>query len=378
MYKLKQISFFLLAMALTVSCSNTAEVSDTPANESPESNLFSIEKSMLDNTKMSLGEISAQEFFDVVQANGSIEVPMSAKAEISPMVAGFVKQVPFLVGDKVNAGDLLVELQNPEFIKMQQNYLETKEEFQFVQAEYERQKTLSEENISSTKNFQKASSDYKLKLAQLNGLRETLKLFKVDLNALEKGEFTSSMKIYSPISGFISFLEAPIGAYVAPGDVLMMLINTSHKHLELEVFEKDVLKIAKGQQIRFRVPDAGSAYYKGTVFQVNKSIDSQKKTLLVHGHLADEEANFLQGMYVEADILTDGVKGLAVPSRAVFEEDGAFYILRYVETTDSDYVFEKTEVKLGKANEQYTQLLNSELKEGDRILDKGVFRLIGN
>lgn len=374
----KQFFVFLFVITLFGSCKNKPEASETAEPTTVDNNLIVVSKALVESTNMSLGTLSTEDFYDVVQATGAIEVPVNSKAEISPMTAGFVSTILHIVGDKIKKGELLFQLRNPEFIAMQQSFLEVKEELKFLQSEFDRQKLLSEENISSQKSFQKASSDYKLKLAQYNGQKETLKLLNVDMTKLEQGDYTPNIRIYAPIDGFISGIYTAIGSYVAPGDVLMSMINTSHKHLEVEVFEKDVMKLANGQGIRFRVPDASNTFFDGTVFQVNKAIDMERRTILVYGHLADENANFLQGMYIEAEILTDKHSGLAVPSRAVFEEEGDFYILVYQSENDKEFVFEKTLVLPGRISEHFTQILSSSLKPGDKIMDKGVSRLLGN
>lgn len=372
-------SFVLLfAIAILGSCNNKVETTETEQENGVENNQFIVSKTLLESTNMTIGQVITNDFYDIVQATGAIEVPVSSKADISPMVAGFVSKIPYLVGDKVRKGDLVMHLQNPEFIGMQQAYLEAKAELVFLQSEFERQKLMSEEKISSQKSFQKASSDFKLKQAQYEGLKETLRLLNVDLTQLDTGVFTSTIRIFAPIDGFISRVNATIGAYVAPGDVLLSLINTSHKHLELEVFEKDVLKLENGQKIRFRVPDAAIDYFEGTVFQVNKAIDMEKRTLLVHGHLAEENNNFLRGMYVEGEILTAKTSAIAVPSRALAVKDGQYYILIFEKESGNDLIFVKTPVKIGLVTEQFTQIISPALLPGVKIMDKGVFRLVGN
>ncbi|MFH1001187.1 MAG: efflux RND transporter periplasmic adaptor subunit [Bacteroidota bacterium] len=374
----KNIFIFIFAFALLNSCKNSIEPTENETETAAETMQVVLDKSLLERTKMTIGEIVEQDFYDVVQATGAIEMPANSKADISPMFSGFVNAIPYLVGDKAEKGSLMFQLQNPEFITMQQSYLKAGEELKFLQSEFERQKLLANENLNSKKNFQKASSDYQSKLAEFNGMKEMLALLNVDLSKLDKGFYTSKINIYAPINGFVSGIYTSIGTYVSPGDRILTLINTAHKHLELEVFEKDVLKIENGQKIRFRVPDAGNEYYEGSVFQVNKAIDMDKRTLLVLGHIGNESLNFLQGMYVEAEILTEEIKGLAVPTRAVAEENGQSYILRFVEETNERLIFEKVFVKFGRINEQYSQIIDSELKAGDKIMDKGVFRLIGN
>jgi len=374
----KAFIFLFFAMLLISACKNSAEPVENSQENTEKENQFLVSKSVFENTNMSIGQVTNYAFYDIVQATGVIEVPMSAKASVSPMIAGFVSKLPFIIGDKVKKGELLFELKTTAFIQLQQAYLEAKAELVYLQSEFERQELLAEENINSKKSLQKASSDYKLKLAQFQGLKETLMLLHVDLNKLDKGNYTSDVRVYAPIDGFITDIKASIGSYVEPNAVLLSLVNTSHKHLELEVFEKDVLKIEQGQSIRFRVPDAGNVYHNGVVIQVNKVIDMDKRTILVHGHIEDENVKFLQGMYVEGEILTNKINGVAVPSRALAEENGQTYLLRFKEASNNDFIFEKVFVKLGRVTEQYVEIVSDNIVPGDKILDKGVFRLVGN
>lgn len=374
----KAFIFLFFAMLLFSACKNSAEPVENSQENTEKENQFLVSKSVFENTNMSIGQVTNYAFYDIVQATGVIEVPMSAKASVSPMIAGFVSKLPFIIGDKVKKGELLFELKTTAFIQLQQAYLEAKAELVYLQSEFERQELLAEENINSKKSLQKASSDYKLKLAQFQGLKETLMLLHVDLNKLDKGNYTSDVRVYAPIDGFITDIKASIGSYVEPNAVLLSLVNTSHKHLELEVFEKDVLKIEQGQSIRFRVPDAGNVYHNGVVIQVNKVIDMDKRTILVHGHIEDENVKFLQGMYVEGEILTNKINGVAVPSRALAEENGQTYLLRFKEASNNDFIFEKVFVKLGRVTEQYVEIVSDNIVPGDKILDKGVFRLVGN
>ena len=66
-----------------------------------------------------------------------------------------------MVGDKVTKGQALLTLQNTEFLDIQKEYLEVAEQINYLKSEYERQKTLYDEKISSQKNYLKAESDYR-------------------------------------------------------------------------------------------------------------------------------------------------------------------------------------------------------------------------
>src|SRR5690606_35259238 len=186
---------------------------------------------------------------------------------------------PLLIGNIVKKGEVLVSLENPEFIQMQQEYLEAVEQLAYLKSEYDRQKTLLAERITSQKNFLKAESDYKRNLAIYNGLRKKLRMLNISPENAEKGILTPEATIYAPISGYVTAVNVSIGQYVSPSEIIMEIVNTDHIHVELSVFEKDILNIKKNQEIRFRIPEVSKEYYEAEVYLVGTSIDPKNRTV---------------------------------------------------------------------------------------------------
>jgi cobalt-zinc-cadmium efflux system membrane fusion protein len=65
---------------------------------------------------------------------------------------------------------------------------------------------------------------------------------------------------------------------------MLEIIETGHLHLELNVFEKDILKVKVEQDINFTVPEATNEIFHAKVFS-RKSIEGNERTINVHGHL---------------------------------------------------------------------------------------------
>ncbi|MGA8853454.1 MAG: efflux RND transporter periplasmic adaptor subunit, partial [Christiangramia sp.] len=267
----------------------------------------------------------------------------------------------------------------PEYIQMQHDYLDAMEQMKYLKSEYERQKKLIAENITSEKNYLKAESDHKRNLAKYQALRKKLEMLNLDPQAVEKGNISSVIRIYSPITGSITKMNINNGMYVSASDELMQIIDPDHLHIELNVFEKDVMKIKKDQEIKFSIPEANSDTIEGEVHLVGTSIDDQKRTVKVHGHFKDENIknNFATGMFVEAQIITDKKKAKALPTESIVSIDNTNYVLVLETKTDKNYVFKRREVELGDAFEDFTIIKNSsEFKQDDQFLTKGAFSLI--
>lgn len=368
-------SIFIVATILTISCNSSKKNEETVGAENhKENNLVEITVEQFQNSKMKIGKLAKQTFNKGVVTNGHIDVPPAYRAQVSALRAGYVKTASLLVGDQVKKGQLLVTLENPDYIEIQQKYLETYEKLNYLKSEFERQKTLFDEKITSQRNYLKAESEYKSSIALFNGLEQKLRLMNLSPSKVKEGKFTSIIPIYAPISGSVAEVYTSVGKFMDASEVLISIINGSHKHLELIVFEKDVLSIKKGQLIEFKTPENSEKIYKAEVHLIGKTIDEENRTVPVHGHLENEVAPFLIGMYVEAEIITYTTEKLALPLEAVLEEDDKYYIMILKEQTKEVYSFEKRMVHIGLKNETSIEIIDiDETLKKQQILVKGAF-----
>ncbi|MBT8254929.1 MAG: efflux RND transporter periplasmic adaptor subunit [Bacteroidia bacterium] len=326
---------------------------------------------------MRLDTLSFRSVTQAIAVSGRIDVPPQSVASLSAIHGGYIKDIPFLEGDAVRKGQALVTLENPEFIQIQQQYLETSEQLGYLKSEYERQETLIKENITSQKNFLKAESAYKSAVARSEGLRKQLLMLSISPKQVEAGSISSTARLYAPIDGKISEVHGTKGMYVSPTTEILEIINTDHIHLELNVFEKDILKLRKGQEIRFQLPETSDQTYLGEVYLIGTDIDPNR-TIKVHGHLKDESGvQFLRGMFVEAEILVSGDEGLerslTVPETALVEQEGHYYLLKLESRDDKGYSFLKEEVTPGKSSGGYVAITATDLKAKDQILVQGAY-----
>jgi cobalt-zinc-cadmium efflux system membrane fusion protein len=308
-------------------------------------------------------------FPNLIKTTGIIDVPPNSKAIISAYAGGYIKNSPLLIGDKVKKGQALVTIENLEFIQMQQEYIEISEHLIYLRSEYERQKELFAENISSKKSFLKAESDYKIASAMQNGLHKKLQMLNINPTLVEEGNFTSVSTIYAPMSGSITDVNISTGIYVSPADKIMEIVNTDHIHLELKVFEKDVLKIKKGQKVIFRIPESTDESFEGEVHLIGKSID-KNRTVQVHAHIDhDVKHNFIVGMFVESDIVIEDNSSKALPERAFIDVNDKNYVLILKSSDKDKYTFLKKELLVGENYNGFNRILDSSsFKDTDQFL----------
>lgn len=368
--------YILLILLVFVACGNSEKSNET-LQEDSNTNEIVITKSQFSSGKMQLGKLEEQEFNQTIKTTGMIDVPPQNKAIISTFMGGYITKTPLLVGDKVKKGQVLLTLENPEFVEMQQQYLEVAEQLNYLKSEFNRQKTLFDENITSQKNFLKAESAYKSSLALSNGLRKKLTMLNINPASVELGRITSTINLYSPIAGFITKVNISNGMPVSASDIIMEIVDTNHIHLELSVFEKDILNIKKGQKIQFKIPEASKETFKAEVHLVGTSIDETSRIVKVHGHILNEEqTNFIVGMFAEADIITETNTSLALPKDAIIEVENDAFVLALKEKTNDNYYFEKNKIAIVNQTENYVSVLNTDNLINKAILIKGGFMLL--
>ncbi|MEP3208217.1 MAG: efflux RND transporter periplasmic adaptor subunit [Maribacter sp.] len=367
-----------LIFIIIYSCGERKNTENSIAEAETSDGSITITKEQFENSRMALGRLQEKSFPISIPTNGMIDVPPENRAVVSAMMGGYIKKTPLLIGDSVKKGQMLATIENPEFVRLQQDYMEVQQQLVYLKSEYDRQKTLREENITSQKSFLKAESDFKTANAQYEGLKKQLTMLNISPVQVEQGNISSIATIFAPINGSITKMNVTKGTYVSPATAILEIIDNDHIHLELSVFEKDIMKIKKGQPIRFRIPEASEETFEAEVYLIGTSIE-ENRTIKVHGHLHEEgQNNFLTGMYVNAEIVTENTSSKAIVASAVVEQEGKYYVLRTTATLDTAYTFEKVEVQIGSSSDGYTEIINViAFSDADTFLTKGAFDVLG-
>ncbi|WP_298330441.1 efflux RND transporter periplasmic adaptor subunit [uncultured Dokdonia sp.] len=365
---------------ILVSCGEKTTDQTEPSSQTEGmDDRIQVTQAQFDQSKMSLGGLEEKSFPTVVTVNGMIDVPPENRAVVNASMGGYIKTTPLLIGDIVRKGQLLVTIENPEFVALQQQYMEVNEQLTYLKAEYDRQVTMRAENITSQKSFLKAESEYKTAVARHTGLDRQLRMINISPASVRAGKISSVVSINAPISGSITKVNVSKGSYVSPATEILEIIDNDHIHLELSVFEKDILKVKKGQAIDFKIPEASSAIYKAEVHLVGTSIEANR-TIKVHGHLENESGvNFLTGMFVDASIVTNSAFAKALPSSSIVTVDQISYILVLDEKQSDTYYFRQAEVEVVQESEGFSLVqFNTDMAADTQFLTKGVFNLLGD
>lgn len=380
-YRIKQLIIIFIGVAF-VNCSTADKKSEGNSTEGTldqnrEENTIIISKKQFDNENLSFGQLVESPFPTVIKATGSIDVPPNNRAIISAHIGGYLKDSPLLVGDQVKKGQLLFSIENIAFLELQQEYLESYEQLTYLKSEYDRQSAMYEEKISSKKSFLKAENDYNKTLIKYQSIKEKLEFLNIDPKLVESGKLSSISRMYAPIGGSVTELKGSTGSYLSPADEIMEIVNTDHIHLELKIFEKDALSVKEGQKVLFSLPESSTEKYLGKVHLIGKSI-GKDRTIAIHVHIEEDSYDqFFPGMYVQAEILLDIKKSMALPETAVTEINDKNFALLLQSENEDQYVFVKKELIIGESYEDQVLIKNHSALDPSGKYLLGSYNLIG-
>ena len=271
--KMKKIFYSVLLLALTA-CKGNQQTTD---NESV----------VISATEVAADTVAKQPEVDAITSatskpnqvsfNGRIVLPPQRQATIALTMGGVVKHTSLLPGQHIAKNAVIATLENPEFITLQQTYLDSHAQAEYLLAEYERQKALSAEQAASQKKFQQSKADYLSMKSRQDAAAAQLSLLGVTPVTLLKNGIQPLLEVKAPISGYAANVAMNIGKYINPGEALCEIIDKSSPMLCLTTYEKDLADIQTGSPVQFRVNGMGTQTFNGTVVSIGQKVDETNR-----------------------------------------------------------------------------------------------------
>jgi len=315
--KTQIILFGALLSCLLVACSANEALPKEAATTTQQSKLSAQQVKALG---LVLGSLTPQQMGLSVFANGIIDVPPQNKSYVAMPFGGYIKEIKVLDGMMVKKGQVLLVVEHPEIIQLQQEYLELQGQMDYLSADYERQKQLYEKEAGSAKSFQLAKSAFLVNKAKLSGLSLQLEMANVNMASLREGKIERTQCIRSPFSGVITKVTANVGAFAEPKDNLLEIIDLKHAHAELTVYEKYLSYLRKDQVVKLQFVDDHQTS-NAKIYLIGREI-SKERTVKVHCHFDQLPTDITPGSYLKAEIRAENQLQYTLPEEAVVLQNG--------------------------------------------------------
>ncbi|HEV8513635.1 MAG TPA: efflux RND transporter periplasmic adaptor subunit [Cyclobacteriaceae bacterium] len=363
---------FICFSSIILSCSAPSEKKESTSTVKKKTNEVVLSDEQFKSINIQLNSVENRSLSGSIKANGVLDVPPQNLVSISAPLGGFVKSTELLQGMHVKKGQIVAILEHPDYIQLQQDYLDNKNQLEFLEQEYNRQLDLSKENVNALKALQQSKSAYLSTKAKVAGLKAKLKLVNINPADIESGEIKNSVNIISPIAGFVSQVNVNIGMHVNPTDIMFRIVDTEHVHAEAQIFEKDIPKLKVGQLAHILLSNETKERL-AKVFLIGKEITAER-TVRVHCHLEGEDANLIPGTYFSAVIETGLNSVSALPVDAIVNFEAKHFV--FVEKDAATHRYELLEIKTGASDGGYTEI-DSQLNDfKNKIVVSGSFELL--
>ena len=221
----------VLSLFLIGSCSNNQPAKEEHAEEEhhhdESTSEVEINSTQYKQLNIQLSDIEKRSMTATLKTTGSLKVPPQNKANITSALGGTVNAILVKEGDHVSKGQTLLTLTNPQFIKLQQEFLDAHSQLVFAEAEYKRQKELSEKNVTAQKIFQQVTSNYNSLKAKSSSFKMQLEQLGISIAQITNGELQGTIAVKSPVNGSISHIDVNIGSTVEPSKIMMDVVDNT-------------------------------------------------------------------------------------------------------------------------------------------------------
>lgn len=302
------------------------------------------------------GPVQERVLGESVRVSGSLKVPPQNEATVTAIFGANVMSIEVIEGDDVKKGQVLAYLSHPNLTQFQSDYLNEWSQLQYLEKDYKRQEKLYSEEVASGKGYEQVKADYLSTKGKVASMESQLRQLGVDPSRIREGNFYDSMPVRSPITGSVTAVDIKTGQYVSAEKNLFEIINTDHIHADLMVFEKDVYKVEKGQQVEFTVKTLPDKEMTAKIFSVGKKFEEDPKAVHVHADITNKSGKLIPGMYISGRILTDSLKTLALPEDAVtILEDHPVAFMR-VEDHNGNMAFTAVKINTGQKSDGWVEV----------------------
>lgn len=283
-------------------------------------------------------------------------------------IAGTVKDVQFESGQKVKAGQPLVQLDSA----VEDALLQTAQaDLGLAQLDYGRGSQLVGSQAISKGEFDRLSAQLQKNKATVNQLKASL----------------AKKHIVAPFSGTIGIRQVDVGDYLASGTVIATLQDLSSLYVDFYVPEQSVPKLAVGQGVQVQVSTYPKLTFPGTLSAINPKVESSTRNVLVRATLANPDNKLLPGMFSSLQVLLpDPQAQVVIPESAITYTlyGNSAYVVTQKKTEDGSLekdangqpilIAERRFIETGERRDGLV-LITKGLSSGEQVVSAGQIKL---
>ena len=326
-----------------------------------------IEEKLIRPVRTALVRSSASE--QVRSFTGSTQA--GAEIALSFKVSGTVMQLLVRVGDSVEKGQLIAEL-DPSDYELREGQARAsralrRAEQRNLEAQYDRVRALYENNNASRTELDAARARAESADSLLEATSKTLELATKQL---------SYTRLVAPVSGLISEVPGDENENVAAGQTTVVLASGALPEVKIAIPGLLISQVERGDQVMVSLPTVAGPPLPATVIEVGVSAAFGRTTFPVTAELHENHPAIRPGMAAEVEFrfAGDGKGRLLVPTLAVGEDRQGRFVFVFDSGTDGVGTARRRAVEIASVSSEGVEILSG-IDEGERVITAGVRRI---
>ena len=356
----KILTIFLAASLLLVACGKDKE----EEKKDTKQEVVATEEQQAVKT-VEVAAVTKREMSKLFESSAVWE-PL-AKVDFSTDKGATVEKIYKKNGEYVKKGEVIVKLSDAQteadFLQAKANYQSATSNYNIARNNYQKFKTLYDKQLISYLEF----SNYEATFTSAQGNLEVAKA--AYMNAQNS---YSKLVARAEISGVVGNLFIKEGNDIPAKEVLFTILNDKQMQSYVGITPEAISKVKIGDEINVRI-DALAKEYKAKITELNPIADSTTKNFKVKLALDNPDEEIKDGMFGNVIIPVGESSVLSIEDEAIVTRDLVNYVFKY-----EDGKAKQVEVTVGATNLPYTEISSPEIKEGDKIIVKGLFGLQNN
>ncbi len=276
--------------------------------------------------------------------------------EIANEVPGVVEKILFESGQWVEQGQALVEL---DAATDEAALTTLRADAQLANSEFERVADLIQKRAVSQAQFDAAKANMEAATARVN--QQEAQLAKKTLRA--------------PFDGVLGLRLVDLGQYLPVGSAAVEINMLDPIYVEYTVAEKELGRMAVGDQVELFVAATPEMQFSGTVSAINTSVNPETRTVNVRATVANPDKLLKPGMFASVRTLRREARELvAIPRTAISFNTYGNFVFALVEDDKSGLITERRSVITGETNNGMVEIVEG-LQPGEAVVETGLLRL---
>ena len=302
-----------------------------------------------------VAKVDVTKLTDETQAVGSLRSRRGVV--VRPEVAGRITQLNFTDGQRVKAGQVLVQFDD----QLQQAQIQQAQaELSIAQANQKRNQELVAQNFVSQRSLDETAANLQVAQAKLSLARAT----------------AARLKIVSPFDGVAGIRLVNVGDYLKDGADIVNIEDMDAIFVDYRLPERFQAKVKRGQTAQLDFDSLPGRKFAAQVQAVDPLIDANGRSVGVRACIDNRQAQLKPGMFARVNTVF-GVKSEArvLPEEAIVPQGGKQFVIKLVKSADGKtQTTLRSEVKVGLRTPGKVEILEG-VDGGDTVVTAGQQRL---